>query len=80
MTVLEEYLNNGFIDETTQPVEKFIRAVLENNLSESFGLAPRAYQHELRNIIGYVRQHVPSNAWGSTAIVEAYSKKIRKST
>lgn len=66
---LERYLNAGI-----EP-GSFLTAVLQNNLSESFGRADHTNSRNLRNIIGYVRQHVPNNAWGSREIVEQWQKR-----
>ena len=63
---LQRYINYGIMP------GDFLTAVLENNLSESVGRADLANGRNLRNIVCYIREHVPSNAWGSPKIVMEY--------
>lgn len=56
---LECYLNQGIMP------GGFMTAVLENNLSEAFGRADYENSENLRNIVGYIYNNVPSTAWGS---------------
>lgn len=69
---LERYINNGI-----NP-GGFMTAVLHNNLCEAFGRADFMNAANLKNIVGYVYNHVPSNAWGSPEKVEQYVKSLKK--
>lgn len=50
----------------------FLTAVLENKLKESVQLADDDNLRDLQEIVSYVYQHVPSQAWGSPTRVEAW--------
>lgn len=63
---LERYLNNRI------PCGSFLTAVLENNLCEAFGRADMFNSANMKNIVGYIYNHIPSNAWGSRAKVESW--------
>lgn len=68
---LERYLNNGISPGS------FMTAVLENNLMEAFGRADTFNAANMKNIIGYVYNHVPSNAWGSAEKVRDYLASLK---
>lgn len=68
----ERYLNHGIMPGS------FLTAVLENNLADAFGRADMANSANLKNIIGYVYNHLPSNAWGSEKTVSQYLKQFEK--
>lgn len=75
MTVLgglERYLNNGIMP------GGFLTAVLENNLSQAFGRADSYNSANLKDIVAYIYNYVPSSAWGSPAKVSAWVNAIRK--
>lgn len=63
---LERYLNNGIMP------GGFLTAVLENNLAEAFGRADDTNSRNLKNIVGYVYNHVPGSAWGSRAKIDQW--------
>jgi hypothetical protein len=69
---LERYLNHGI------PCGSFLMAVLENNLMEAFGRADIGNSANLKNIVGYVYMHVPSNAWGSKEKVNEFLKQFER--
>lgn len=69
---LQIYLNEG------TPCGGFLNAVLENNLSEAFGRADIRNERNLRNIIGYVRQYIPSDRWGSKERVDNWLDYVQK--
>lgn len=69
---LERYLNNGIMPGS------FLTAVLENNLSEAFGRADHENEANLKNIVGYVYNNLPSGCWGSREKVQNYLKSLRE--
>lgn len=69
---LERYLNHGIMPGS------FLTAVLENNLMEAFGRADIDNSYNLKNIVGYIYNHLPSNSWGSAVRVKDYLELIRK--
>lgn len=69
---LERYLNNGIMPGS------FLTAVLEDSLSGAFGQADMSNSANMKNIIGYVYNHMPSNSWGSREIVNQYLKQLKK--
>jgi len=68
---LERYLNNGIMPGS------FLTAVLENNLMEAFGRADHMNEANMKNIVGYIYNHLPSNAWGSKERVQDYLKNLK---
>lgn len=68
---LERYLNHGIMPGS------FMTAVLENNLMQAMGRADRENSANLKNIVGYIYNHLPSNSWGSRDRVENYVKSLR---
>lgn len=68
---LERYLNHGIMPGS------FMTAVLENNLSEAFGRADSFNTANMKNIVGYVYNNVPANAWGSREKVDEYLKQFK---
>ena len=71
---LERYLNHGIMPGS------FMTAVLENNLMEAFGRADICNEANMKNIVGYIYNHVPSNAWGSKEKVTEYLKNLKSKT
>ena len=69
---LERYLNHGIMPGS------FMTAVLENDLMESFGRADVSNSANLKNIVGYIYNNVPSNAWGSKERVKDYLKHLKQ--
>lgn len=68
---LERYLEHGIMPGS------FLTAVLENNLCEAFGRADSFNTMNMKNIVGYVYNHVPSNAWGSPEKVSNYLNQLK---
>lgn len=68
---LERYLEHGIMPGS------FLTAVLENNLCEAFGRADSFNTANMKNIIGYVYNHIPSNAWGSPEKVSDYLNQLK---
>ncbi len=56
------------------PTGGFLRAVLENNLSEAIGRADRGNQKVLPAICQYIYNELPSVCWGSPVKVKAWLK------
>ena len=52
------------------PTGSFLRAVLENNLSEAFGRADLNNRHRMFDIISYIYNDLPSVCWGSPEKVD----------
>lgn len=71
---LERYLNNGIMPGS------FLTAVLENNLCEAFGRADSGNSANLKNIVGYIYNNFPSNAWGSRERVDNYLNSLKQPT
>lgn len=69
---LERYLNHGINPGS------FLTAVLENDLKEAFGRADIMNSANLKNIVGYIYNHLPSNSWGSKERVADYLASLRK--
>ena len=68
---LERYLNHGIMPGS------FMTAVLENNLREAFGRADIDNEANLKNIVGYIYNHLPSNSWGSPERVCEYLNSLK---
>lgn len=66
---LDAYANEG------RPTGDFLRAVLSNNLRESFGRADHVNLTFMPHIVAYVYERVPSLAWGSEALVDAWLRR-----
>ena len=58
--------------EERRPPGGFLRAVLENNLSESFGRADENNQAALLAIVQYIYWKIPGPCWGSPDKVNAW--------
>lgn len=69
---LERYLNHGIMPGS------FLTAVLENNLMEAFGRADISNSSNMKNIVGYIYNHLPSNSWGSAEKVKSYLKSLKE--
>jgi hypothetical protein len=66
---LERYLNHGIMP------GGFLTAVLENNLCEAFGRADIHSSQILKEIVGYIYNHLPSGSWGSREKVREWQAK-----
>lgn len=58
--------------EVGQPVSSFLRAVLNNDLSEAFTKADDVNTHRLRDYVVFLHTHAPRRCWGSPAIVDKW--------
>jgi len=47
------------------PVGGFLRAVLSNNLTESFGRADQENRNNLYDIVSYCYNNLPAGCWGN---------------
>ncbi len=68
---LERYLNHGIMPGS------FLTAVLENDLKEAFGRADIDNEANMKNIVGYMYNNFPSNAWGSKEKVRQYLTQLK---
>jgi len=68
---LERYLNNGIMP------GGFLTAVLENNLKEAFARADMENSANLKNIVGYIYNNIPSDSWGSRDKITAYLASLK---
>jgi hypothetical protein len=59
LDTLERYVEHGC------PTGGFLRAVLENKLVESFSRADTENKKALEDIVYYLYNHIPHEAWGS---------------
>lgn len=72
LQTIKDYVEYGIIPGS------FVRAVLENNLSESFGRADIYNRAALFEIVQYVYSEIPHTIWGSKDKVDnwlAYKRK-----
>jgi hypothetical protein len=69
---LDEYARIG------RPTGDFLRAVLENNLMESFGQADDENRNTLFEICSYVYNDMPAVCHGSPEKVDAWLAKKRE--
>jgi len=53
----------------------FLRAVLENNLTVAVGVADQETVGELKQIVTFVYNRLPSNCWGTPDKVTAWLKE-----
>lgn len=68
---LDRYLNEGIVP------GGFLTACLENNLKEAFGRADADNGSNMKNIVAYLYNYVPAQAWGSVERVNEWQNKIR---
>lgn len=68
---VERYLNNGIMPGS------FMTAVLENNLKEAFGRADSYNSQNMKDIIGYLYNEIPSSAWGSKERVTQWLEQFK---
>ena len=57
------------------PTGSFLRAVLENDLRESFARAEMINSENMHQIVMYCYNHIPSACWGSPEKVKNWLKK-----
>jgi len=69
---LERYYNHGIMPGS------FLTSFLENDLCGAFGRADIINSANLKNIVGYIYNHMPSNSWGSREKVENHLKQFKK--
>ena len=63
-----------YIEDRIQP-GGFLTAVLENNLTKSFGSADEDNRKALYEIVGYCYGMLPFSCWGSPEKVEKWLKR-----
>ena len=63
---LHRYVNHRL------PPGDFLRAVLENNLTEALGRADDTNQRTIKEIVSFIYSCLPSNCWGSREKVEKW--------
>lgn len=56
------------------PTGGFLRAVLENDLRNAIGSADMDAMDNLKHIVCYLYNEIPSNCWGNKERVEAWLK------
>ena len=66
---LDRYINEGIMPGS------FLRAVLTNDLAGAVFKADSNNLAALKDIMLYVYNEVPANAWGSTATVADYAQR-----
>ena len=66
---LDWYVHEG------RPTGGFLRSVLANDLMKAVAKADMTNRAVLPDIVGYVFNHVPAEAWGSYYKVESWVKK-----
>ena len=72
---IDRYISTGC------PTGDFLRAVLENDLTEAVGRADESAIWNLRDIVVYLYNEVPSASWGSKEKVKAWRDRfIHKTT
>jgi len=69
---LQAYVKEG------RPTGDFLRAVLENNLSESFGRADIQNRNRLFAIVSYIYNELPADCWGSADKVKNWLNEKTK--
>lgn len=69
---LELYITKGY-----KP-GGFLTSVLENDLTGAVGRADHINIKRLPDIVKYIYNNIPSNVWGSRAIVEKHLKSFNK--
>lgn len=67
-----EHLHLGLVEYITERREtgSFLKAVLENNLSEAVGRMAPFDGEGLRGLISFLHNHAPAPCWGSPADVK----------
>lgn len=71
---LERYLNQGIMP------GGFYTALLENNLAEAFGRADYHNSQNLKEIVQYIWNFFPGDAWGSKTKVEQFLIRFEAKT
>lgn len=69
---IDRYAENGV------PTGDFLKAVLCNNLFESFGRADTYSEAALKQILQYVYNEIPGSCWGSPEKYKAWIEKHAK--
>lgn len=74
---IPEYMHGGIVRYITDhnPPGDFLRAIITNNLKESFRCADETNQVIIHKYIHWFYQYAPSNCWGSE---ENYKRWLRK--
>jgi len=57
------------------PTGSFLRAVLENDLTEAIGRADHININRIPSIVDYIYNNLPHNSWGSKEIVRQFLEK-----
>ena len=65
---IENWVNHGFCG-------GFLRAVLENNLADSFSRADEENRADMFEIIKFIYNEIPGNCWGSPEKCDAWEKR-----
>jgi len=66
---MKRYLEDGIIPGS------FLRAVLENNLSESFAQADLENRARMHDIVMFLYNDIPMDAWGSPEKVQKWAEE-----
>jgi hypothetical protein len=69
---LQRYLDHGIMP------GRFLTAVLYNNLREAFNRADYENLQNIANIVRYLYNQFPANAWGSQENMTNYLKSLRE--
>lgn len=72
LAALDRYVNHNI-----EP-GGFLRAVLENNLSEALGRADHINREALFAIVSYVYNDCPADCWGTPAKVAQWLAELEK--
>lgn len=67
---LERCLNYGIMP------GGFLTACLQSDLKEAFARADHFNSSNMKNIVGYLYNDIPSTAWGSPEAVNAWLEKV----
>jgi hypothetical protein len=62
--------------ENGTPPGHFVTACLENNLCEAFRRADNASMEALKDIVSYIYNEIPMDAWGSQEKMAAWSARF----
>ena len=79
-SILPEHIRDGakrYIERGIPPGD-FLRAVICNNLKESFARADRINIHRMFDIVSFFYNEAPAGCWGSIQKMERWIKIKRK--